>query len=156
MCKIKYVDSKIVFSEIPNEITLAISISDCQIKCKDCHSKYLIEDKGTLLTKEELFKIINENQGITCLCFMGEGKYPEDINYLAKKVRNTFNLKIAYYTGYNKIPKEIDLKYFDFIKIGPYISSLGGLNKSTTNQRMYSIKKGKIDKDITYVFYKNN
>ena len=37
----KYIDTKIVFSEVPDEITLAINISGCPIHCADCHSKYL-------------------------------------------------------------------------------------------------------------------
>lgn len=38
---LKYVDTAIVFSEIPDEVTLAINISGCPNKCKNCHSQYL-------------------------------------------------------------------------------------------------------------------
>ena len=40
----KYVSTEVVFVEIPNEITLAINISGCKIRCPDCHSKYLWDD----------------------------------------------------------------------------------------------------------------
>ena len=50
----KYVDTKIVFQELPNEITLAINISGCPCACIGCHSSYLSQDIGELLTKEAL------------------------------------------------------------------------------------------------------
>ena len=40
----KYVDTKIVFQELPNEITLAINISGCPCACIGCHSSYLSQD----------------------------------------------------------------------------------------------------------------
>lgn len=42
----KYVDTKIVFQELPNEITLAINISGCPCACIGCHSSYLSQDIG--------------------------------------------------------------------------------------------------------------
>ncbi len=46
---LKYVDTAIVFSEIPGEITLAINISGCPNHCQGCHSKYLWKDYGEIL-----------------------------------------------------------------------------------------------------------
>lgn len=43
---LKYVDARVVFQEIPDEITLAINISNCPCHCKGCHSQYLAEDIG--------------------------------------------------------------------------------------------------------------
>ena len=54
----KYVDAKIVFQEIPDEITLAISISGCTIHCAGCHSKYLWDDVGELLTIDSLKQLL--------------------------------------------------------------------------------------------------
>ena len=48
----KYVDVKEVFAEIPDEITLAISISGCPIHCPGCHRQYLWADVGEPLTAE--------------------------------------------------------------------------------------------------------
>ena len=47
---IKYTDTQIVFSEIPDEITLAINISNCQNNCPGCHSPYLKQNIGKELT----------------------------------------------------------------------------------------------------------
>lgn len=40
---------------------------------------------------------------------------------------------------------EINIGDFDFIKLGPYIASLGGLRSKTTNQRIYRIHDGKAE-----------
>ena len=43
---LKYVDAKVVFAEVPDEVTLAINISNCPCQCKGCHSSYLAQDIG--------------------------------------------------------------------------------------------------------------
>ena len=44
---------------------------------------------------------------------------------------------------------------FDYIKLGPYIESLGGLKSPTTNQRLYK-RVGDCWKDITATFWRSN
>ena len=57
---IKYVpeDTSVVFAEIPDEITLAINISNCPGSCPGCHSPYLQQDTGEELTAEKLSALI--------------------------------------------------------------------------------------------------
>ena len=43
---LKYVDTLVTFSEIPDEITLCINISNCPCKCPGSHSSYLAQDIG--------------------------------------------------------------------------------------------------------------
>lgn len=166
---IKYVpeDTSVVFSEIPDEIALAINISNCPHHCPGCHSPYLREDIGEELTSETLNNLIDENRGVTCIAFMGEGKDPEALKRLAFgiKLRSDFPYKVALYSGRDEVEEDYD-RYFDYIKIGPYISERGPLNKETTNQRLYEITREydpvtfeciKTErKDITYKFWKNN
>ena len=38
---LKYVNTDIVFQEIPDEVTLAVNISNCPCRCPGCHSQYL-------------------------------------------------------------------------------------------------------------------
>ena len=162
--KLKFVDTMVTFSEIPDEITLCFNISNCPIKCKDCHSKYLWDDVGTELDEDTLNAIIQENDGITCVCFMGGDRFPEFIVTLAKHIRNNYpSLKIGWYSGQENIDKVIleSISNFDYIKVGPYIEEFGPLNKQTTNQTMYKVlydKEGeyKMLEDITYKFWKNN
>ena len=83
---VKYYNAMVVFEEIPDEITLAINITNCPCHCVGCHSKFLWEDVGTELTFEELERLIKENDGITCVCFMGGDANVNEINELAKKI----------------------------------------------------------------------
>jgi anaerobic ribonucleoside-triphosphate reductase activating protein len=157
----KYYNAMVVFEEIPDEITLAINITNCPCHCIGCHSKFLWEDVGTELTFEELEKLINENDGITCVCFMGGDANPKEISDLAKKMHENTkynNIKIGWYSGYDELNKNIDLSVFNFIKIGHYNEKLGGLDKKTTNQRLYKIEVNEKSElkfnDITYRFWK--
>lgn len=157
---LKYLDTAIGFQEIPNETSLCINITNCPCGCKGCHSKWLSEDIGDYLGYETLIKLIkNTNEGISCVCFMGGDSEPSWINILAFKIRREFpTLKIAWYSGRQYIPDEIELKNFDYIKIGPYIEELGPLNSRTTNQQFFKIDHvaGKdFVVDITSKFWEN-
>ena len=149
----KYTDAQITFSEFPDEISLCINISNCPFHCPGCHSPELWEDVGTELTFDELDKLINSNKGITLVGFMGGNL--KDVNIRAFHIiMNHPKLKIGWYTGLKELPKDFDPDYFDYIKIGPYIEELGGLNNPNTNQRMYHYTGTEI-KDITYKFWKH-
>lgn len=154
----KYVSTEVVFVEIPNEITLAINISGCKIRCPDCHSKYLWDDIGDELTTDALNTVIEENDGVSCVCFMG-GKFNE-IKKLLEFIQNNHpSLRAAWYTGESELPRDNGLlELLDYIKIGPYIKDKGGLDSKGTNQRMYEVvydKNGRrILNDITYKFQK--
>lgn len=138
---LKYVNYDIVFQEVPNETTLAINISNCPCHCKGCHSSYLSEDIGEELRMSTLLRLCDKNAGITCVSFMGGDSNPLSINTLAMIIRiNKPNLKVAWYSGRQELSKDIDLRNFDYIKLGPYIEELGGLKSPTTNQRMYEVK----------------
>ena len=164
----------VTFSEVPDEISLCIEISNCQCHCKNCHSPYLAEDIGesliykdtynnrTVINGSPLSKLIEANKGITCVCLMGGDSNPEYINILGKSIK-LHHLKSAWYSGRQELSKDIDLKWFDFVKLGPYIEELGPLNSKTTNQKFYEVeeiinKDGTTDyklNDITYKFHKN-
>lgn len=151
---LKYVDTKVTFSEVPDEISLCINISNCPCHCKNCHSSYLAQDIGTELTFSELRRLIKHNSGISCIAFMGGDSEPKRIDALASFVTNHYQLKVAWYSGRQELSKEIDLQNFDAIKLGPYIEELGPLNSRTTNQRFYKVN-GKELVDITSKFYKH-
>lgn len=148
---LKYLDAKVTFQEFPDEISLCINISNCQFHCKGCHSPELWLDKGTELTTLELDKLIKSNKGITLVGFMGG--LPNDVSSLSNIVKNQYNLKTGWYTGLKDIPYGLPLENFDYIKVGPYVEELGGLDCPTTNQRMYKIEGCNI-LDITNKFWK--
>ena len=48
--------------------------------------------------------------------------------------------KTCWYTGFAKLPEDLQMQCFDYIKVGPYIEALGGLKSKTTNQRFYRVE----------------
>ena len=159
---LKYVNTEITFSEVPDEITLCINISNCSCHCKGCHSPYLAEDIGEELNSHSLQELIKANEGITCICFMGGDSNPQDIDSLAQWLKIYFPYKVAWYSGRQELSSDINLQWFDFVKLGPYIEELGPLNSKTTNQRMYKVVYTYYDdgtsgyelEDITNKFWK--
>ena len=133
----KYVDAVVTFSEIPDEITLCLNISNCPCKCPGCHSKYLWEDIGNNLTKAAISDLMASNRGgVTCICFMGGDANPNELVDIASWVRKVYpNIRIAWYSGMQN-PERYPV--FDYIKVGPYIEKLGPLTSKTTNQRLYA------------------
>lgn len=159
---LKYQYAKVIFQEIPNEITLGISISGCTLKCKGCHSKELWEDTGILLTIDELKRLLRQNKGITCVCFFG-GEHDRStlyflLSYLYGKV------EVAWYSGLDELPHDGErlLRRLNYIKLGHYDESKGGLDSPTTNQRLYHVihnagndSDNIVLEDITYKLLKN-
>ena len=112
-----------------------------------------------------VIELINKNNGISCVGFMGGDASPNTVNYLAKCIKDNYpNLKVGWYSGKEEISKEINPEYFDYIKVGPYIEEYGPLDKKTTNQRFYTkgILLDKLDAnpnmfyDTTSQFWKND
>lgn len=165
---VKYVDSKVTFAEVPDEISLCLSISGCSIRCPDCHSKYLWENKGIDLTEDLLLDLLKRHSGITCVCLMGG--VDKDILEVAKTVRRE-GLKVAWYTGQETLPEHEMLLNLDYIKVGPYVPAAGPLTSPTTNQKFFRIDHictpgivsfGEVQspcsilEDITSKFWENN
>jgi anaerobic ribonucleoside-triphosphate reductase activating protein len=154
---LRYVDTLITFSEVPDEVSLSINLSNCPIHCPDCHSKYLWNDVGTELTIDNLKELLDKNQGVSCICFMGGDSDPVAVNNLSKWVHANTNLKTCWYSGRDAYPTFVP--DFDYLKIGSYMDEYGPLNVKTTNQKMVEIIKtdGRwYMKDITYKFWKND
>jgi anaerobic ribonucleoside-triphosphate reductase activating protein len=148
---LKYYNYDIVFEEIPDKVTLAINITNCQNNCVDCHSSYLKEDIGSILDIDTIDFLIDKFYGINCILFMGEGNDKTELLKFASYIRNK-NLLVALYSG-NDIIDEDSFLYFDYIKIGHYNKKYGPLNKKSTNQKLYKIENTQdniIINDITY------
>ena len=124
---LKYVNTGIVFQEIPNEVTLAINISNCPCHCPGCHSHYLWEDDSD----------------------------PKGVNQLAQYIHEEHpEFKVAWYSGKTIISPMVNKQDFDYIKIGPFIKHLGPLKKPTTNQRLYRQNETGAFEDITPLFWR--
>ena len=144
MQKLKYAGYDIVFQEVPGEISLAINITNCPYHCSECHSSYLANDLGDFVD-DDIDKLLDKHSSlITCVCFMGGDQAMDDLKFLLEKVKAQ-GLKTCVYSGAEDVSifKTI-LHLLDYLKIGPYIKTLGGLDSSTTNQKFFRVANGEI------------
>lgn len=136
---LKYLYAKEVFREIPDEISLGISISNCKIHCKGCHSPELWKNRGKALTWPVLKQLLKEHQGISCLLLLGG---EADISALTELFFYAHQVvKTAWYCGLDILPKQYNgiFEYLDYYKIGSYKEKLGGLDNPNTNQKLFHL-----------------
>ena len=149
---IKYTSAEIVMQEIPNEVSLALNISNCQNNCVGCHSTFLQQDIGKILDVLNLDDDIKKYLPfVTNILFLGEGKDQQTLLESAVYFKNILKKKVSLYSGRIQV-EDIIYNIFDYVKVGPYIEKFGPLNKNTTNQRLYKITGNKKE-DITYMFW---
>lgn len=155
---IKYVPemTSVVIEEIPDRVTLAVEISNCQGNCIGCHSPFLRTDMGEELTEAAIDAMIADNFGVDCFLFLGEGNDQDALLALSGHVRSR-GLLSALYSGRSQVEDSI-FEAFDYVKVGPYIEKYGPLDSKTTNQRLYRTSMrpdGTVDKeDITARFWR--
>jgi anaerobic ribonucleoside-triphosphate reductase activating protein len=149
----KSASEMICFQEVPGEVTLSFSISNCPNNCKGCHSPWLREDCG-----KDVFALLppllRKYDGmITCVLFMG-GNDPNQIYELAAALHycRGKGLKTALYSGFDAWPERELLALLDYVKIGSYKEEFGGLKSPNTNQRLYKKNCGEWE-DITNQFW---
>jgi anaerobic ribonucleoside-triphosphate reductase activating protein len=153
---LKYVNTGIVFQEIPDEVTLAINISGCPCHCPGCHSHYLWEDIGLPLNTDAIDAFIDQyGRNITCIAFMGGDGDPKGVDMLAQYIHEEHpQYKVAWYSGRVRITSAVNKSDFDYIKVGPYLKHLGPLKSTTTNQRLYRQNDTGEFEDITSRFWR--
>lgn len=145
-----YSQPQIVLKEVPDEISLALSISGCPKNCVNCHSVETHDPLfGKPITNDELVMLINKHKHITCVLFYG-GLWDKHTLISLLNVVKLYDLKTCLYTGYNieDVPFSV-IKLLNYLKVGEYIEELGTLADTTTNQKMLDLVN---KKDITYKF----
>lgn len=144
----RYTSCQVVFQEVPNEISLAFSISGCSLRCKGCHSSELWnKNNGSILDKSVLIYIIGKYKNlISCVLFYG-GEWDDDLPALLDICRE-HNLKTCLYTGLDCVNENIKYR-LNYLKTGRWIQELGGLDSPSTNQRFYNLD---LDQEITKTF----
>lgn len=147
---VKYYNYAITFAEVPDEVSLCFNITNCMMRCDGCHSNFLQQDIGNNLNND-IQKIINLHKDqFTCVCFLGEGNDHKNLQKLINYVHN-YGYKTCLYSGRDDSILD-DYNNLDFYKKGSYKKDKGGLNKITTNQRMYKKNNNGEWEDITYKF----
>ncbi|RIH65060.1 anaerobic ribonucleoside-triphosphate reductase activating protein [Mariniphaga sediminis] len=151
---LKYYNYDVVFQEIPNEVTLAINITNCPNRCKGCHSPHLQKDIGENLNEERIISLMAKYaSAITCFCFMGGDGDPQRVVELANFIRLHYaGIKVAWYSGCARLPEGFDNSVFQYIKLGGYIEELGALKSETSNQHLFEIQQDGNMKDVSHLF----
>ncbi|SDX85709.1 anaerobic ribonucleoside-triphosphate reductase activating protein [Lutibacter oricola] len=147
-----YSDINIALQEVPGEISISFTITGCNIKCDGCHSSYLWnKNNGSELTEELYIKTLSRYKNLaSCILFMGgEWHEKELIKYL--KLARTLNFTTCLYTGKEQVSQQI-LDQLTWIKTGPWIKELGGLDSPITNQQF---KKVNSYNTLNHLFLKN-
>lgn len=133
---------------MPDEISLALSISGCNLGCNGCHSSETWDKSyGSELTDIVLCNLLTKHKHISCVLIY-DGLH--DVNRLIEllAIVKSFNLKTAMYTGLEYLEPEV-LAMLDYYKLGKYNKNLGGLSSPNTNQKLYkSINNGTLFYDF--------
>lgn len=148
---LRYVETAVTLAEVPREVSLTISVSNCLYRCSGCHSPYLQQDVGRPLLND-LDALIRRYEGlITCVCLMGEGQNRAQLECALRTIR-AGGLKTCLYSGSADADSFGELlPLLDYLKLGPYVEALGGLDSPHTNQRFYRISAGQ-QIDETWMF----
>lgn len=152
---LKYANYDIVFQEFPDEVTLAVNLTGCPCRCPGCHSQYLWEDAGDVLTLERLLALADKyGVGITCVGLMGGDADPDAVLSLLEAFHaERPSLRIGWYSGRQDLPPGFsDHRAPDYVKLGPWCEELGPLSSPTSNQRLYHYHEDGTREDITSKF----
>ena len=84
-----YLSSQVVFSEIPDEVSLSYLVTGCSLRCAGCHSAdSWSRHRGSILNSDKLIDDLQKyGAWITCILFLG-GEWDEKnlIKLLIKKI----------------------------------------------------------------------
>jgi len=138
----RYYQKDVVFQEVPGEISLSYFICGCPLHCKGCHSSFTwSEGMGKLLTQESYDETLKRYEGyLTCVLFMGGEWHEQELLIFLKKARER-GLKTCLYTGLEDVSDALKHN-LTYLKTGPWIAELGGLDADTTNQRFIDLSSG--------------
>lgn len=149
--RMRYTSARIVFQEVPDEISLALLISGCPIGCPGCHSAASWSaQRGEPLDAEKFEKLLERHRRyLTCVLFLGGEWHAEELTRLLDIARR-HSLKTCLYTGLEEeeVPAALTAR-LDYLKVGPYRSDRGGLSSSTTNQKFIDLRNNEV---INYRF----
>ena len=127
------------FIDVPDEISVAVYLAGCSLRCRDCHNKELWDPKsGDLKTTEDVIKKIDDHPLAKCVVFLG-GEPTDQMDFLIDICKSVKGKQKALYTGreFEVLPKEL-LNNLNVIICGPYRQELhiGGWPASS-NQRVF-------------------
>jgi anaerobic ribonucleoside-triphosphate reductase activating protein len=137
-------EPQVLFQEVPDHISLCFTITGCPVRCKGCHSKDTWPSTaGTHLSDERFNRYLTQySQYVSCVLFFGGEWCLEALCSKLKKARES-GMSTCLYTGLNDVPDTLK-SLLTYIKTGPYIRTLGGLENPNTNQRFIELANGQV------------
>lgn len=142
----RFVSCRLVFQEVPDEISLAFLIAGCPVGCAGCHSAASWNaDRGEELSSATLEGLLDRHERVlTCVVFLG-GEWAEDALVARLDEIRGRGLKTCLYTGLEEQQVSEELKKrLDFLKVGPYRADLGGLRDPKTNQKFIDLRNDEV------------
>lgn len=148
MCRrrilIPLVDFGFTFNEVPDKLAFFLELGECSQNCPCCHSPELQEDLDTKTPIEDIRELAEQaiDDGANAIVVMG-GTTSRNLSRdsLVSLLRELSCVApTCLYSGSpdeeedKKIAEEGDCTW---LKTGPYIDALGGLQSTRTNQRFY-------------------
>lgn len=134
---------QVVWQEVPNEVSLAYTISGCPLACVGCHSADTWPlEAGLSLNLTYFQQKLEQYQGlISCVVFLGGEWHAQLIDYLA--LARAAKLNTCLYTGLEReeLPSPL-ISQLTYLKTGRWRRELGGLDSSITNQRFVDLRSG--------------
>lgn len=144
--KYPVVNTDITFNELPDKMAYAIELGACKQHCVGCHSPELQEEDAPLTS---LLDILEEAQdaidaGANAIVVMGgtNNKHITEESLIALLQDLSAIAPTGLYSGSENEARDkiIALEgHCTWLKTGPYVDSLGGLESTRTNQRFYRI-----------------
>lgn len=137
-----YFNKDIVFQEVPGEISLCYFICGCPLRCEGCHSWHTWPEQAGKPLDTEVFEadLQRYHRYISCVLFMG-GEWSEPDLLERLRAAKRYGLKTCLYTGLEDVSPCLRSE-LTYLKTGPWIHTLGGLNMPNTNQRFWLLKTG--------------
>lgn len=158
--KYPVVNTDITCNELPDKMAYALELGACKQHCVGCHSPELQEEDVSLTS---LLDILEEAQdaidaGANAIVVMGgtNNNHITDESLIALLRDLAFIAPTGLYSGSDdeEHDKMIAVEgHCTWLKTGPYVEALGGLESPRTNQRFYYISQSyRLDKNDNVVF----
>ncbi len=144
---------QVLFQEVPDEVSLAFTMTGCPLRCSGCHSKDTWNPKRGRALSDKGFADYLEQYAecVTCVLFFG-GEW--NISALTAKLKHAraAGLKTCLYTGLDVVPETLK-SHLTYLKTGPWLRHRGGLDQPHTNQCFLDLSNNKL---INYKFQESH
>ena len=158
---LKYLNYQILPNEIPNELSLGISVLGCPQHCEGCHSPHLWDVNSAGLGKDldiaEWHALRSLQNGFSCVLFMGGDWNPSDLMKSILEASTVTERPCALYSGqeFEVLQRTIDLRMLKYLKWGAYRKDLGGLQSRTSNQQIWRLEDGVPVENLNHYFWRH-